>query len=652
MAEQHFITSRYGTIREMKYYTYAYSNALIKNPDVKQRFINHLQLPNKNLAVSIAIDHFTTIGPMALPNGQYRLLRTTSVLPPFDNIPQVSAWLNKKIRSQFENNYIPYRTENTFIIEDIKIGDFKLLKCFKYNIELFADGRFLIHFVPTSRIRTDIPITVELYRKYKASAKDNHEGLSLNLVSEKRSSSRKIYFDQDRAETIFKSTINHWDDVYATIDYELLSIIAPIPFYTIMKRSKTKISHDIDLLKSVSSSIVSKEEITLFEKPFLPVKVNQSSNPNNLVIGNNKVVSKLSATYFSGINTPVMNKSIVPFIIGDNANNVAYFKNLISGHFNAHGSISWHEEILLPSNAITDDAIVEKLAPKIDKKTTLIVIFSVGTIPSEILKSLQKSKWKYQIYQGNKDQYKLSNFAIKCLTKLGGIPALLNNSHESTGTYFIGIDLGHKHGDNKTKMSNLALVFFDQSGKHIYQYVTKDIQINEVIQEVDLLLCLQKFSDHIVKMKLSKAKKLIFHRDGRIHATEITSMIASCNMVFGLEAVDIVEIIKSGYPIMCMDVKATNKNPISGTRWQVVNNGYAILVTSDQANDNAETLNPIIIKHKHGDTDFAKIVDQVYWFTKLYSTNIYYSTRLPITTATANNIVGAGSKKHQASYKG
>jgi hypothetical protein len=63
-------------------------------------------------------------------------------------------------------------------------------------------------------------------------------------------------------------------------------------------------------------------------------------------------------------------------------------------------------------------------------------------------------------------------------------------------------------------------------------------------------------------------------------------------------------------------------------------------------------LKPIIIKHKYGNTDFNKILRQLYVFTKVYTTNLYNSTRLPATTLKANNVVSTSNKVHKNSYLG
>ena len=123
--------------------------------------------------------------------------------------------------------------------------------------------------------------------------------------------------------------------------------------------------------------------------------------------------------------------------------------------------------------------------------------------------------------------------------------------------------------------------------------------------------------------------------------------------MWGALKLDIVEIIKSGFPVIAKhNTRGDSENLSSGSAFRDDVARYAILVTNTQADQEKAILNPIIIKHKYGETAFSKIVDQVYWFTKVYTNNLYYSSRLPATTLKANNIVVTSNKVHQSTYLG
>lgn len=105
------------------------------------------------------------------------------------------------------------------------------------------------------------------------------------------------------------------------------------------------------------------------------------------------------------------------------------------------------------------------------------------------------------------------------------------------------------------------------------------------------------------------------------------------------------KLIKSGFPIIVLKTGEKQvENPPSGYSYQNINHRYALLVTNTQANEYENLIKPIIIKHRYGDSDFKLIVEQVYWFTKIYTNNLYHCTRLPATTQKANNIAGTSNK--------
>ena len=120
-----------------------------------------------------------------------------------------------------------------------------------------------------------------------------------------------------------------------------------------------------------------------------------------------------------------------------------------------------------------------------------------------------------------------------------------------------------------------------------------------------------------------------------------------------MEQIDIVEVIKNGFPVIAGFEKNDGAylNLKSGSYWIHNSKKYAILITNIQSDDKNAIVNPLIIKHWYGNTNFDKILNQIYWFTKVYTNNLYNSTRLPATTQKANNLVGTG-KIHSASYLG
>ena len=372
------------------------------------------------------------------------------------------------------------------------------------------------------------------------------------------------------------------------------------------------------------------------------------TNPNDIYSKSNVQ----SACFYNGIFKPVNNWNILP-IVCDNLN-IELFSELIS-IFNK-GSLNFNilPEIIIAKNEdINYEQVQETIRSQQNK--TMIAVFCKYQMPQDFFKPIKNLK--LQIYQGDttdnkQNRAKLSNFVCKCLEKLGGVVCSIADTHTNESGYFIGIDLGHTtHGEEK--FSNLATVIFDHRGLLIGNNIVKKIPRKENLIESHCITAFKNLSAILTKNNLPQPTQIVIHRDGKLHSTDITSLTNSIHNVWGNIQVDIVEIIKSGFPVIAMkDDKGAAINPKSGSSYQDNDHKYSILVTNIQAEEHSAVISPIIIKHKFGNTDFNKIVDQVYWFTKVYTNNLYNSTRLPATTLKANNIVGTSMKQHKPTYLG
>ena len=372
------------------------------------------------------------------------------------------------------------------------------------------------------------------------------------------------------------------------------------------------------------------------------------TNPNDIHSKSNVQ----SACFYNGIYKPVSDSNILP-IVCDNLN-ISIFKELVTTFNKGSSNFNVLPSIMIDKNGeINREQVQEIIRTQTSK--TMIAVFCKNQMPNNFFEPLKNLK--LQIYQGDtsdnkQNRAKLSNFVCKCLEKLGGVIAAIADTHIGEDAYFIGIDLGHTtHGEEK--FSNLATVIFDHRGLLIGNYVVKRIPRKENLIENHCIAAFKKLAGILKKGSLQQPKHIVIHRDGKLHSTDINVLTnAICN-VWGDIKIDIVEIIKSGFPVIAMkDEKGNVINPPSGSSYQDNEHKYSILVTNIQAEEYSAVISPIIIKHKFGNTDFNKIVDQVYWFTKVYTNNLYNSTRLPATTLKANNIVGTSTKQHKPTYLG
>ncbi|KDN55853.1 argonaute/piwi family protein [Flavobacterium seoulense] len=360
-----------------------------------------------------------------------------------------------------------------------------------------------------------------------------------------------------------------------------------------------------------------------------------------------------SASYFHGIYKAVNNWNILPIVYEDL--DIKVFENLMLHAFNKNATeFKILEPIIIKSTNEIDKQEVQR-SIKNQAGKTMIAVFCKYKIPHDSFAPLKG--FKYQIYQGDttdnkQNRAKLSNFTCKCLEKMGGVIAAIADTSIAEDGYFIGIDLGHTT-NGKEKFSNLGVSLFDSLGILLGDYVEKEIPRRENLIDTNCLNAFKKLDKMLEAKKLNKPKHLIIHRDGKLHFKDINILVSCVETVWGKINVDIVEIIKSGFPVMAIKDE-TNKpiNPISGTSYQDDIHKYAILATNVQADEQSAVINPIIIKHKYGELEFSKIVEQVYWFTKVYTNNLYNSTRLPATTLKANNVVGTSKKLHRSTYLG
>lgn len=356
-----------------------------------------------------------------------------------------------------------------------------------------------------------------------------------------------------------------------------------------------------------------------------------------------------SASYFQGIYRPANNCNILPIVF--NSLDTSLFNCLTIVHFNKNAqNFKMLPPVFINEGESINDAQISKMLGT-EKKRTLLAVFCRYKMPKDDLAPLKG--FKYQLYQGETDdnrqnRAKLSNFSCKCLEKLGGITAAIAETFLPDDGYFIGIDLGHT-ANGSERFSNLALTLFDHRGLLMGNSIQKQIPLQENLLETYCLNALQSLSKKIEK----KPKHIVIHRDGRLHKKDIDILVKAISSIWGEILIDIVEIIKSGYPVIALK-KEKNKvvNPLSGSSYQDHTHKYAILVTNAQADTQSQVINPIIVKHKYGQTDFHTIVEQVYWFTKIYTNNLYTSTRLPATTLKTNNIVGTSKKVHNSTYLG
>jgi hypothetical protein len=433
--------------------------------------------------------------------------------------------------------------------------------------------------------------------------------------------------------------------IIATFDYHFIANYSHKIFGEITENTIKELTSSIDFLAPISGLMELPDFIELHNKPFFEIGINRLANRNNLLIGSDKKVREQKAAFYNGIYQPVSDKVIQPITVDGVKTDLL---NDLLQTFNQGGSIEILNTIKLSSNENIDTSVFKELKKQFKGKL-LLTIFTKYQQPKDYFDSIYKLGIRLQMYQGQIDKYKLSNFTVKCLEKLGGTLNIINNTFEPETTYFVGIDLGHTT-QNKKKYSNLCVVLFDNRGRLLAHKVIQEIPRNEALDMSALAQAMYSFEELIKKERLPYPQKLIIHRDGKVLDQDIESVDMVIKKGLKINDYDIVEVIKSGYPVIAAYNGQCYRNLESGNSWTLSDKRYAILVTNIQADEKGSVLRPIVIKHRHGVTEFSKLVEQVYWFTKVYTNNLYNSTRLPATTEKANNLVGTSDRRFVSTY--
>lgn len=564
-----------------------------------------------------------------------------------NNTHYISRLLGAIFTGQWTKKFSSYN--GFFILKENNKGDFIYRKGFIFNIEVFPDGRFLVHFTyrsAVSLVSRNVFELISMVKKTSDSVAKDHFVILYDKASGKKITIKPC---GDDAVAMANRFTKQYPEYEINLDYRFLAFYFPTQMGFASGYHKNRI-YTVEDLKSASQAMDDFTGIRLYKQDHLAINPEKIMPAANLKVGKNEIVQKLSQTYHSGIYLPARGYTVVPLVARKIYTRWEQVRILMEKNFNKHGDLIMHAPIFIDD--IKDVAATSKEIASVSEKVFVLVITS-DILHNDFIASLQKARLKYQIGRGLTDNFSLSNFVVKCLTKMKGKVALIATSQVSQDAYFIGFDMGHRHGNpGLQKNSSMAGVLADAYGQIIDTYRINDLQLNEAINKEAFSCMLAAFRSKLISQKRSMPSQLIYHRDGKMHKGDKEHILQVTEECFGLEPekTDIVEIIKSGYPYMYAMEGLKAVNPGAGLSWKLEKYRYALLVSTDQGSGSGELLNPIVIKHRHGSLPLGVIVSQIFWLCKMYSNNIYYPTRLPLTIEQSNNRAGTGSKKYQASY--
>lgn len=732
-----FLTTRTGCVQEIPLYHYRFSDHIITDSNKKNKLTKWLKYGSNFPIYKIDNSSFSTfkqLCPSEL-NHQYFYEQSTVITAPFENTQLISCIIGNFVKYSLSQKFEQYLHDNIFIVSEIVIHPFKLLKGVEFNIEVFQSGHYLINFLPVTKIISDqSPITDKYLLELRANLKkqsSNDNDIHCTLIDQNEHNKRQLDLLNPQAFNAIQSALNDKTIKLATFNYHFLATYSSGIFRKIISETCKKLKDLILFTDKVLSELSLPDFLHLSPDRYLKTDIVQLNNKYNLYVGcqydetltlhaatptqyglrieytrddispeeliinfikdqhvvdkfkdltlpikvrgkinyraaqkraflvdfqksnsiNATLVAQQSAAYYTGIYKPVQDFLVLPILYRQQE--CTLFKDLIQA-FNRN-KIDLLDPYIITGETIDIAEIKQRIA---GKKKVFMPIICRDQMPKSLLQSIRSLHQKYQIYLGETSDTKdnrarLSNYVCKCLEKMGGIISLIADTSLPDSGYFIGLDLGHTT-NGKDKFSNIGVALFNNYGLLIDQYVLKNLPRNENLNYQYCKIILDKFNHVISKNNLLTPTHIVIHRDGKLHKTDINSLLKSIENVWGSAIkTDIVEIIKSGFPIIVLKTGEKQvENPPSGYSYQNTSHRYALLVTNTQANEYENLIKPIIIKHRYGDSDFKLIVEQVYWFTKIYTNNLYHCTRLPATTQKANNIAGTSNKIHQATYLG
>jgi hypothetical protein len=733
------LSTRKGKIKSLVLYDYRFENHLLKVPF---KLENHKKWVSRQSEIE-EFD-FTPNGVRLVREvndpGKFLLVFKSNefIEPPFPNTSLVSGIIAGLLSNHFSKSYKQFENKNIFIVESNGHSPFLLLKCFEFNVEVFENGEFYIHFLPVSKIVSEVnPITTDYFKELlkRQNTSKLPDDLTFSLVNQQKYFRKRFDLLDPKVWEHLNDTLIQDPNYAASFDYHFLAGFDPEIFGGLAEDAQKELEPSVRFIHNILKEVELPENFNLDSSTFLDsekskllleknLRVGMITEPISIIsanktqyglrvefcLGDNdeihfsslknlehaamdqiislekpikgkgnpyeiqgktkisqffkeadqvySLVEKQSQSFFTGIYKPAWKGTILPVLL--NVDKLDQFKELVKKFNPLANEFKILPELLILLKKDDPRSIVELIQQEVlpvalkIKGKFLIAVFTKYTQPNDTFKPLKK--YPYQVYKGMVSEKSasitLSNFVCKCLEKLGGQVAAINNTFLNESGIFFGIDLGHStHGVEKK--TNLGGVTFDNHGNQIGKFVVNDLPRKENLTKEGLDQLIIGLKNKMANKFPRNLSNVVIHRDGKLHSEDLNLLEASIKEHWGFCEIDVVEIIKSGFPLM-VERNSDKKLcvPESGSFFVDEKNKYAVIITNDQVREKGQSVNPIIIKHKMGNLDFIKVVEQVYWFTRVHTQGIHNPTRLPATTLKANNIVSTSNKTHVATYLG
>lgn len=223
---------------------------------------------------------------------------------------------------------------------------------------------------------------------------------------------------------------------------------------------------------------------------------------------------------------------------------------------------------------------------------------------------------------------------LQILGKLGYCPWQLKNMPgKAEAQAFLGLDIGRKDG---VAVGVAACVVSPQG--RVIGWFPATFQAHRETFDISALHSIIFDLIHLYEQKYqTRLTHLIIHRDGTFQADELDlldELTPELNAA-GIQKIDMVEILKSGYPCAGQWNEKSKKweNPRRGWAWSISDTKVAIMTIGQTEIKGGTNFvpRPIIVRRRRGDTKIGTLAAQVYWLSEMHVGSTQ-TIRLPITT--------------------
>lgn len=224
------------------------------------------------------------------------------------------------------------------------------------------------------------------------------------------------------------------------------------------------------------------------------------------------------------------------------------------------------------------------------------------------------------------------NILLGVLGKLGYSPWQLRRM-PGTAQAFMGLDVGRKDG----RAVGAATFVVNQQGRVIGWSATDFQSHRETFNAEALRRAVFGLVNLFEEQEQAPLTHLVIHRDGLLQADELRLLeeLVPALQNVGVQQIDVVEIIKSGYDRAGQwnETTQTWENPQRGWSWSYSEVEAAVMTTGVREIKGSKNFvpRPINIRRRLGNTQIGILAAQVYWLSEMHVGSTQ-TVRLPITT--------------------